>query len=800
MTEIERQTQLEADARQDGILRFCRNREFTVATDSKPIRDLVAEALKPFAEAILQEQVALKAPGSQKLPRYGTPLLSIDNEKLALITLCTLFNAITQSEFEDGVAPAVTNVAYDIGQYCRHERLCDCFRKREVDIAKELGARNRSRHAIRRAEELAQQLDDDEEWAKSYRSFHLGDKLIALAVRFAEFEGQPIFEFQTVRESDAQGTKTTQRIALKDAASDWIADHDTTLAFLMPVYLPMVVPPRPWRSLSGGGYLVSPLNLLKRQPTSWAQRLLKKADLAIVLSAVNAMQNTPYRINKDISRIMRGAWGAEHLVFGLPTHTVEPLPPRLPDDADFQEIQRRKQERAEVYNLNNQIKGLKKMMAFRLSLVERFLDERQFYFPYQLDHRGRAYPVPQLVNPQSDHIGRSLLEFAEGKRLGERGAHWLAIHIANCYWKGNKVSFEKRRKWVDEHEEEIIAFASDPLRPHRFWHEADKLWMFLAACLEWKRYKEEGADFLSHLPVSMDGTCNGYQHLSAMGRDPIGGSATNLLPGDHPEDMYQETADHVSILIMFDAEYGNGNDREAAEELLGKIDRGGVKHATITTPYGVTRGAIYKQLLEQDWVNSCKDPKKCARYLAKVLEECIPEVAVEAGKIMKWLREVAGRLAKANRGMVWTTPAGFCVVHETREPKTLRIATSDRTFVLYEQDETRKIDARKLADGIVAHFVHSLDAAHMMLTVDRVHREGIRYFAMVHDSFGVHACDVDILNRVLREEFGRIYSQPILPNFLREQMKAHPGVALPALSPPGNLDIRQVLSSPYFFA
>src|SRR6185436_3208329 len=96
---------------------------------------------------------------------------------------------------------------------------------------------------------------------------------------------------------------------------------------------------------------------------------------------------------------------------------------------------------------------------------------------------------------------------------------------------------------------------------------------FLAACREWKRYREQGSDFRSHLPVSMDGTCNGYQHLSAMGRDHIGGSATNLLPSDQPEDIYQEVADHVSIRIMFDAEYDRGPDHDAARELLGKIDR-----------------------------------------------------------------------------------------------------------------------------------------------------------------------------------------------------------------------------------
>ena len=74
-----------------------------------------------------------------------------------------------------------------------------------------------------------------------------------------------------------------------------------------------------------------------------------------------------------------------------------------------------------------------------------------------------------------------------------------------------------------------------------------------------------------------------------------------------------------------------------------------------------------------------------------MLEETIPEVAVEAGKIMNWLRNVARALAKANRGIAWTTPAGFRVVHETREPKTVRVTTLDRTFIVYEEDKTRKI-------------------------------------------------------------------------------------------------------------
>jgi DNA-directed RNA polymerase, mitochondrial len=92
----------------------------------------------------------------------------------------------------------------------------------------------------------------------------------------------------------------------------------------------------------------------------------------------------------------------------------------------------------------------------------------------------------------------------------------------------------QRRAWVQANEAEILDFGANPLRIHPFWTEADQPWLFLAACLEWKRYKEEGPGMISHLPISMDGSCNGYQHLSAMGRDPIGGRATNLMTFEDP--------------------------------------------------------------------------------------------------------------------------------------------------------------------------------------------------------------------------------------------------------------------------
>src|SRR5215470_7825498 len=116
MNEIDRQKQLETDSLRNGVLRYCESREYAKSTGSKPVRNLMADALKPLAEAILQAQLALKAPGSQKLPKYGIPLLSLNHEVLALITLGVLFNSISQSEFDDGVAPALVSASNEIGR------------------------------------------------------------------------------------------------------------------------------------------------------------------------------------------------------------------------------------------------------------------------------------------------------------------------------------------------------------------------------------------------------------------------------------------------------------------------------------------------------------------------------------------------------------------------------------------------------------------------------------------------------------------------------------------------------------
>jgi DNA-directed RNA polymerase len=289
MSKLERQRQIESDSVRDGCVRWCQNTDYLEASDTKPYRNLIGISLRALADAIRAEQEILKT-SKKTLPAWGLPLLSLGDEQMALITLGTLFNMIARSEFETCLPPRITPVGYEIGQRCRIERLADLANHREVDVAELLLPRNRTRKAAKRAAEMAAVVDDENDWANSFRAYHLGEKLISLALQFAVFDGKSIFELKEDHEGFGKGRKTMHRIGVTEAAETWIGEQTPeALDLFNPIYVPMIVEPRPWTSLSEGGYLTTPMKLFKRQTGKRAQQRLAKADLSAVYAAVNAL-------------------------------------------------------------------------------------------------------------------------------------------------------------------------------------------------------------------------------------------------------------------------------------------------------------------------------------------------------------------------------------------------------------------------------------------------------------------------------------------------------------------------------
>jgi len=175
MEKIERQRQIEQDSVRRGCLRWSQNIDYQQATDTKPYRNLIGITLRALADAIRAAQDSLRTSKNAKLPAWGLPLLSLSPEQLALITIGALFNMIARSEFETCLPPGMTQVAYEIGQRCRRERLADLANHREVDVTEFLLSRNRTRKAGQRAVELAALVDDEDDWATNFRAYHLGE-------------------------------------------------------------------------------------------------------------------------------------------------------------------------------------------------------------------------------------------------------------------------------------------------------------------------------------------------------------------------------------------------------------------------------------------------------------------------------------------------------------------------------------------------------------------------------------------------------------------------------------------------
>ena len=83
--------------------------------------------------------------------------------------------------------------------------------------------------------------------------------------------------------------------------------------------------------------------------------------------------------------------------------------------------------------------SLRSDFNFKLNIARSFSRVDRFYFPHNLDFRGRVYPVPPHLNHIGNDLSRGLLAFADGKKLGESGLKWLKIHCANLMGKDKAI-------------------------------------------------------------------------------------------------------------------------------------------------------------------------------------------------------------------------------------------------------------------------------------------------------------------------------------------------------------------------
>lgn len=700
------------------------------------------------------------------------------------------------------------------------------------------GAKKRASGHFKRiyATRIADKTIEWERWSRTDR-LHVGVKLLDILI-------QTIGLVEVVSNS-THSKQATKYVRALPETLEWIERKNEVTSMLRPVFEPMVVPPRDWTTPFDGGYLssnIKPLKMVKTKNHAYLEEL-RHIDMPIVYEALNAIQRTPWKINRRVLEVMQQLWEVGATVSCLPLRDGLPLPPK-PYDIDTNEEAKKSYriEAARTYQRNLSLLGKRISFNMTLQVADRYAEYEAIYFPYQLDFRGRIYAVPQL-NPQGADYQKGLLLFAEGKPLGSEGWKWLAIHGANLAGY-DKVSLEDRVNWVLENEDEILRIAEDPIQ-NRGWATdiggvaIDSPWQFLAFCFEWAGYCAEGEEYVSRIPIAMDGSCSGIQHFSAMLRDERGGAAVNLIPHDLPADVYRMVAEKVLEQVEADVKHGSedtlrhredgtyyvvqGTKTLAGQWLAFGVTRKVTKRSVMTLAYGSKQYGFKEQLME-DIIHPAKDAAtapdgtidstkfpfdgdgfQAANYMASAIWKAVNTVLVKAGEAMKWLQEVAQLAAKEELPVRWTTPVGFPVMQAYPAIQFRQVTTAINGSLIYltMNRELDRLDKRKQGQGISPNFVHSCDAAHLMLTVVRAHQEGITNFSMIHDSFGTTAGDAENMFRIVRESFVEMYTTvDVLEDFRDEitgQLSDKARKKVPPLPCRGTLELDQVVHSRYCF-
>src|ERR1700720_1252638 len=139
--------------------------------------------------------------------------------------------------------------------------------------------------------------------------------------------------------------------------------------------------------------------------------------------------------------------------------------------------------------------------------------------------------------------------------------------------------------------------------------KAENKFVFTAFCLT-IRELNKNPNFKVKIPVFLDATCSGIQHLAAVMRDLQLASEVNLVPQTDsipPSDIYNSLRDPINERIR---QFGRDNPLYSNLSLI-NFSRNDVKPSIMTTPYNVTQRGIREQFISRFKLENKKDKNKC---------------------------------------------------------------------------------------------------------------------------------------------------------------------------------------------
>jgi DNA-directed RNA polymerase len=662
---------------------------------------VLVEFIAPLADFLAGKlsEKPTKPPGD-----LGELLRPLDPQKLALIVLAPLLDSINRGWTGDDTDSAEMLLVKKIGEYLRHRLIVEKLLTSE-DKADRIAAKVIKKRGKRAWRFLSADWD-------SPHYVRAGHWLLQQALAL---------EYFTITEAGFPAIAPEWQ-----AVIDGIAD---ALLLAEPYILPHLKPPPDW--------------------TGWRTEYGDRLGADFVrdwrpetrAAITKAFEDPDFEHARGVNSLQRVAFKIDQRMLDL----VESLADKV---LDHKKHRNTEQAAADRRVIKTDIRDAK------------YIGERPFWLSYNCDKRGRVYAIPHLNYGREDHV-RSLFRFAGGMPLAG-SIDWLEIHCANCEGSTDKDPWHLRHKWVAENRPTIQKIADNPAEHIDLWKRADKPFCYVAACIELAGALADPSNFITHLPIAFDGSANGLQHLALIARDVDAGKLVNLIDSDSPQDVYAVIIARTRKLLSTDSDKWAKWWRDQFARLEPKQIRKLIKTSAMTYAYSVTKHGMADQITEvyRDLFFGLEPKETAARYLAKKITEACVEVLPVLARIMDYIRDLSEHCSDLDKAMELISPTGFPFANRYNK------ANVETVYLVESGCEVRyrvangslpEIRKGKSKNASAPNLVHSLDASHLIRTVNFAAAEGIISTVPVHDSFSCMAPQAQRYNQIIRRELAMMY-------------------------------------------
>ena len=450
-----------------------------------------------------------------------------------------------------------------------------------------------------------------------------------------------------------------------------------------------------------------------------------------------------------------------------------------------------------------------------LNIANIFLNIPEFYFINRIDSRGRLYCITEYLNYQSTDLAKALLLFSKPNKIrrfgDEMGILYFKAYGANCY--GNKLDKESlctKENWVKLNRDRIINYENGDII-----QEAEHKLLFTAFCIEYKKWWNFNCNstdqfFYTYLPIQLDASCNGFQHLVLLSGEENLRKELNLTESKISNKPY----DFYSYILELFKEYLKNEDyskldpetRERFDRIkVFSLDRSIVKKVIMTIPYNASTrkmvGYITELLIKDDssksisennsdkiWFSHPEDTSKSNKLeykdlylLVSKIKDLLDRTAPKIAKLKQYLKDIASICTKLELHIPWLLPTGLEVRQSYLKEKSVELKPfSYLNTKIKLSTFTNELDLNRQVRAFMPNLIHSLDACTMMeLLEDYFNNKEfeVKNIYTIHDCFALPMNHVESIIDSLRMVYISVYSKSVyleeLDKHVLNNIKSH---------------------------